>query len=66
MGIKQLVVAVNKMDHSTVMYEEARFIDIKKQLDSMLTKLGFNTTSISFVPVSGLEDENVLNIESKM
>ena len=54
------------MDHSTVMYEEARFLEIKKQLDSMLTKIGFNTTSVRFVPVSGLEDENVLNIESKM
>ncbi len=61
-GIDQLVVAVNKMDMRE--YSEARFNEIKTQMDALVGKLGFK--SIKYVPIASLPGENIAKKSDKM
>merc|ERR1712036_101520 len=42
MGVRQMIVAVNKMDHPSVKYSEKRFNEIKDELVNYLKKVGYN------------------------
>eukprot|EP01138_Halocafeteria_seosinensis_P008304 gb/GECG01008485.1/.p1 GENE.gb/GECG01008485.1/~~gb/GECG01008485.1/.p1 ORF type:complete len:469 (+),score=56.22 gb/GECG01008485.1/:1-1407(+) len=68
LGVKQLIVAVNKMD--SVEYSELRFSEIKEEVSSCLNKLGYKVDSsknpIRFVPVSGYQGENMIEKSDKM
>lgn len=57
-GVEQLVVAVNKMD--TVGFSQAAFESVQGRLGPVLRQMGFKTSSVLFVPVSGLEGENLI------
>ncbi|MGQ7274335.1 sulfate adenylyltransferase subunit CysN [Marinobacter sp. V034] len=57
LGIKHIVVAVNKMD--LVDYSEARFEEIKQDYLAFADKLGLR--DVRFVPISALEGDNVVN-----
>lgn len=62
MGINNLVVAINKLD--TVEGHDGgsqgRFNYIVSELSPFLKKIGFASTDISYVPVSGLHGHNVV------
>jgi len=64
LGIKNMVVAINKMD--AVNYEQKRFDEVAKDVKEMLESLGFETKKISFIPVSALEGDNVFRRSNKM
>ena len=55
MGIRYFVFAVNKMD--LVGYDEARFNEIKKQIDELSGELGL--ANVKIIPVSATEGDNV-------
>ncbi|VDK33891.1 unnamed protein product [Taenia asiatica] len=53
-GVKHMVVLINKMDDSTVNWEESRFNECREKLVPFLKKIGFNVKSdIYFIPCSG-------------
>ena len=58
MGIKQCILAVNKMD--TCEWSEERFNDIKKEVISYLKKVGFQEKNINAVPYSGFKGDNLI------
>ncbi|CAH2012094.1 unnamed protein product [Acanthoscelides obtectus] len=67
LGVKQLIVGVNKMDSTEPPYSEARFEEIKKEVSSYIKKIGyakFNT--VPFVPISGWHGDNMLEPSDKM
>ena len=55
LGIKQVSVLVNKMD--LVGYDKNIFDDIKTEYEAFLEKI--NIRPVSFIPVSGMEGDNV-------
>ncbi|KAL9230466.1 hypothetical protein vseg_005812 [Gypsophila vaccaria] len=57
-GIDQIIVAINKMD--AVAYSKERFDLIKQQVGSFLRQCGFKDTLISWVPVSAMENQNLV------
>lgn len=57
MGIKQAIVAINKMD--TVNYSEERFNEIKDEAVSYLKKVGFLEKNINCVAYSGFKGDNL-------
>jgi bifunctional enzyme CysN/CysC/sulfate adenylyltransferase subunit 1 len=57
LGIKHIVVAINKMD--LVGYSEERFNEIKDSYQRFAAEL--NLRDIHFVPISALKGENVVN-----
>jgi len=64
LGVKQLIVAVNKMDSAK--YEEGRFKEIVKEVSSYIKKVGYNPKAVAFVPISGWHGDNMLDPSEKM
>jgi len=63
LGVKQMVVGINKMDHPSTNYGKDRYEEIKKEATTFLKKGGYKTDQIPFVPFSGLTGENMLKKE---
>merc|ERR1712156_1235359 len=66
MGVKQMIVAVNKMDDSSVKYSEKRYNEIKSELTTYLKKVGYKVDTMPFIPISGWEGDNMLEASSNM
>ena len=64
LGVKQMIVAVNKMD--TAKYSEERFMEIKKEVSSYIKKVGYNPDTVAFVPISGWNGDNMLEVSENM
>merc|ERR1712093_694949 len=60
LGVKQLIVAVNKMDDKSVNYSKDRFEEIKKEVSGFIKKIGYNPAKVPFVPISGWVGDNML------
>jgi elongation factor 1-alpha len=56
LGVKQLIVGINKMDVSN--FNQAKFDALKVELTTLLKQLGYKTENIPFVPFSALEGSN--------
>ena len=59
MGVKQMVVAVTKMDTCNALWAEDRYQEIVKELADCLRKTGYNLDKIRFIPVSGWHGFNL-------
>jgi len=67
LGVKQLIVAVNKMDSTTgTPYSEARFLEIRKEVQGYVKKIGYNPKEVIFIPISGWHGDNMLEKSEKM
>lgn len=42
LGVKQMIVGVNKMDDKSVKYDKSRFEEIKNEVTEYLKKVGYN------------------------
>jgi len=65
-GIEQMIVAVNKMDDKSVGYAQDRFQEISGEVDKMLTKIGYKTKKIPFLPMSGWKGDNLTKKSENM
>jgi elongation factor 1-alpha len=66
LGVKQMVVACNKMDDKTVNYSQARYDEIVKEVSSYLKKVGYNVEKVRFIPISGWNGDNMIEKSDKM
>ena len=64
LGVGQMVVALNKMDD--VGYQEARYKEVRDNVEKMLKSVGFNVAKINFVPVSGWKGDNLVKKSENM
>lgn len=62
--IKDVVVAINKMD--LVDYSEEVYDKIKADFEALMSKRDYQDQSISFIPVSALKGDNVVNPSESM
>lgn len=60
LGIKELIVAINKMDASTPRYSKERFNEVQKETITFLKKHNIDINKISIIPTSGLIGDNVV------
>ncbi|KAJ4313044.1 hypothetical protein N0V84_009623 [Fusarium piperis] len=58
LGVQRLVIAVNKLD--MVGWSQERFDEIAQQVSGFLTGLGFQSKNVTFVPISGLNGDNLV------
>ncbi|CAF1423796.1 unnamed protein product [Adineta ricciae] len=55
-GVRRMIVLINKMDDSTVNWDQARYNEIKNKLIPYLKKCGFKSDEdITFIPCSGMK-----------
>jgi len=66
LGVKQMIVAVNKMDSTEPKYSDKRFGEIVKEVSGYVKKIGYNPKTIAFVPISGWHGDNMINATENM
>jgi len=70
LGVKQLIVGVNKMDCDVAAYGQDRYKEIADEMADMLQKVGwkkdFIEKSVPFIPISGWMGDNLLSKSAKM
>jgi len=67
LGVEQVIVGINKMDQTQPKpYSQARYKEIEKEVKKMLTKIGFKTKKIPFVPMSGFKGDNLIDESTNM
>lgn len=58
LGVRQLIVAINKMD--SVKWDESRYQEIVKETSNFIKKVGYNPKNVPFVPISGWNGDNMI------
>jgi elongation factor 1-alpha len=66
LGVRQLVVAVNKMDDASVNWSEERYNEVKNEVSRMLKMVGYNVAKIPFVPTSGWTGDDLVKPSEKL
>ena len=64
LGVRQLTVAINKMD--TIDWNEVRYEEIKNEITRVLRLVGYNPAQIAFVPTSGWTGDGLVKPSDKM
>lgn len=64
LGIKNIVVAINKMD--LVGFSQDKFEEIKKEYETIIPKLPHhNDINFLYIPISALDGDNIVNVSEK-
>jgi len=66
LGVKQMIVACNKMDSTEPPFSEARFTEVVNEVSNFIKKIGYNPKAIPFVPISGFNGDNMLEESPNM
>jgi len=66
LGVKQMIVATNKMDDKSVNYSQDRYNEIVKEVGGFIKKVGFNLEKVKFVPISGWVGDNMIEKSDNM
>jgi elongation factor 1-alpha len=70
LGVKQLIVGVNKMDCDVAKYGEPRYKEVRDEMINMLGKVGwkpeFLAESVPVMPISGWIGDNLVTKSDKM
>ena len=62
LGVRYLIVVINKMDDPTVLWDYARFEECVNKLKPYLKQCGYAIKKdVRFIPISALSGDNVLN-----
>jgi len=66
LGVKQVIVAINKMDNTEPPYSEARYNEIVKEISTYLKRVGYSPAAVPFVPISGWVGDNMVEPTDRM
>jgi len=70
LGVKQLIVGVNKMDCDVAGYKEQRYNEIRDEMKHMLKKVGwkkaFVDDGLPVLPISGWQGDNLITESTNM
>lgn len=70
LGVRQLIIGVNKMDSDTAGYKQERYNEIRDEMKHMLARVGwkpdFIEKSVPIVPISGWMGDNLIKKSDKM
>jgi len=66
LGVRQMIVCLNKMDDKSVNYSQARYDEIVKEVSTYIKGIGFNPANVPFVPISGWHGDNMIERSPNM
>jgi elongation factor 1-alpha len=66
LGVKQLIIAINKMDSTEPPFSQDRFNEIKKEVTTYIKKIGYNPDTVPVVPISGFHGDNMIEDSTNM
>jgi elongation factor 1-alpha len=66
LGVKQLILACNKMDTTEPPFSESRFTEVCNEVSNYVKKIGYNPKAVPFVPISGFHGDNMIEASTNM
>jgi len=66
LGVREVIIAINKMDTTSPPYSESRYNEIKKEVGAYLKKVGFQVPRVPFIPISGFKGDNMDALTTNM
>jgi len=66
LGVRQMIVVVNKMDATEPAFSEARFNEVKNEVSTYIKKIGYQPEAVAFVPISGWNGDNMIEASENM
>jgi elongation factor 1-alpha len=60
LGVRQMIVVINKMDDKSVLWSQSRYDEIVKEVSSFIKTVGYNPAKVAFVPISGWHGDNMI------
>ncbi|MBS7625096.1 translation elongation factor EF-1 subunit alpha [Candidatus Bathyarchaeota archaeon] len=66
LGVRQMIVLINKMDDPTVNWSKERYEEIRNEVGRMLRLVGYRIDKIPFIPVSGWLGDNLVKPSPNM
>jgi elongation factor 1-alpha len=70
LGVKQLIIGINKMDSDSAKYSKERYDEIQREVSDMLIRVGWPKGQIlkgvPFIPISGWRGDNLLKKSENM
>jgi elongation factor 1-alpha len=66
LGVRQMIIVVNKMDATEPPFSEARFNEIKSEVSAYIKKIGYQPDTVPFVPISGWHGDNMIEASNNM
>merc|ERR1712099_45031 len=66
LGVRQMIVLINKMDDKSVKYNKDRYQEIVNEMKKFLKTVGFKPKKIPFIPISGWVGDNMLEPSKNM
>jgi len=64
LGIGQMIVAINKMD--VVNYDEARYKEVKGDVENLLRGVGYKLEDVKVLPISAYKGDNIVKKSENM
>jgi len=64
LGVKQMIVAINKMDACN--YDEAKFNQVKEDVSKLFKSVGFKPEEVPFLAVSAYKGDNIMTKSENM
>ena len=61
LGVKQIIINVNKMDISGVDWKEERYKQVVEEVSGLMKMAGFNPADVHFIPGSAFHGDNIFN-----
>jgi elongation factor 1-alpha len=59
LGVKQMIIAINKIDDTKPPYDKARYEAVKADVDKLAKSVGYKDEQLQYVPVSAFAGDNV-------
>jgi elongation factor 1-alpha len=59
LGVKQMIVAINKMDDTKPPFDKSRYEEVKNEVDKLAKSVGYKNEQIQYLPVSAFTGDNV-------
>ncbi len=58
LGVKQMIVAINKMDDTKPAYDKSRYETVKSDVEKLAKSVGYKDDQMQFIPVSAFTGDN--------
>lgn len=59
LGVKQMIIAINKIDDTKPAYDKSRYEAVKADVDKLAKSVGYKDDQVQYVPVSAFVGDNV-------
>lgn len=63
LGVKQMIVAINKMDAVQPPYDKGKYEQAKNDIEKLVTSIGYKKDQITFLPISAFNGDNITKKE---